>query len=184
MSAQGWLVAAAIVLVLMAGWWASAEATLARLSAVGAEQLVGAGRPASKRLQAVFADLPRYLNILLLLRVACETSATVLVVAAFVHWFGDGWKGFLIALAVMIAVGYLVVGISPVPLGRRGAERVALGAATVLYPLGVILGPIPRILVAAGSVLTKKVPPETLAIGRARQENKPEWVARRKKKSE
>jgi bifunctional UDP-N-acetylglucosamine pyrophosphorylase/glucosamine-1-phosphate N-acetyltransferase len=36
--------------------------------------------------------------------------------------------------------------------------------------------------VAAGSVITKKVPPETLAIGRARQENKPEWVARRKKK--
>ena len=85
MSAQGWLVAAAIVLVLMAGWWASAEVTLARLSAAGAEQLVGTGRPASKRLQAVFADLPRYLNILLLLRVACETSATVLVVAAFVH---------------------------------------------------------------------------------------------------
>jgi CBS domain containing-hemolysin-like protein len=155
MSAQGWLIAAAIVLVLMAGWWASAEATLARLSAAGAEQLIGTGRPASKRLQAVFADLPRYLNILLLLRVACETSATVLVVAAFVHWFGDGWKGFLIALAVMIAVGYLVVGISPVPLGRRGAERVALGAATVLYPLGVILGPIPRILVAAGGVLTR-----------------------------
>jgi CBS domain containing-hemolysin-like protein len=157
MSAQGWLVAAAIVLVLMAGWWASAEATLARLSAVGAEQLIGAGadRPASKRLRAIFADLPRYLNILLLLRVLCETSATVLVVAAFVHWFGDGWKGFLIALAVMVVVGYLVVGISPVPLGRRGAERVALGAATVLYPLGVLLGPVPRLLVAAGGVVTR-----------------------------
>ena len=155
MSTQGWLVAAAVVLVLMAGWWASAEATLARLSAAGAEQLIGTAGPASKRLRAVFADLPRYLNILLLLRVLCETSATVLVVAAFVHWFGDGYKGFLIALAVMVVVGYLVVGISPVPLGRRGAERVALGAATVLYPLGVLLGPIPRLLVAAGSVVTR-----------------------------
>ena len=155
MSPQGWLIAAAIVLVLMAGWWASAEATLARLSAVGAEQLAGSARPASRRLQAVFADLPRYLSILLLLRVICETSATVLVVAAFVHWFGATWKGFLIALAVMVVVGYAVMGISPVPLGRRGAERVALGAATVLYPLGVLLGPIPRLLVAAGSVLTR-----------------------------
>ena len=155
MTDQAWLIVAAVVLVLMAGWWASAEATLARLSAVGAEQLAGSGRPASRRLRAVFADLPRYLNILLLLRVTCETSATVLVVAAFVHWFGAGWKGFLIALAVMVGVGYLVVGISPAPLGRRGAERVALGAATVLYPLGVILGPIPRMLVAAGSVLTR-----------------------------
>jgi bifunctional UDP-N-acetylglucosamine pyrophosphorylase/glucosamine-1-phosphate N-acetyltransferase len=42
----------------------------------------------------------------------------------------------------------------------------------------------PESYVAAGSVITKKVPPETLAIGRSRQENKPEWVARRKKKSE
>jgi bifunctional UDP-N-acetylglucosamine pyrophosphorylase/glucosamine-1-phosphate N-acetyltransferase len=40
----------------------------------------------------------------------------------------------------------------------------------------------PESYIAAGSVITKKVPPETLAIGRARQENKPEWVARRKKK--
>ena len=57
MSPQGWLIAAAIVLVLMAGWWASAEATLARLSAVGAEQLAGsarpAARPASRRLRVV-----------------------------------------------------------------------------------------------------------------------------------
>ncbi len=148
MSPQGWLIAAAIVLILMAGWWASAEATLARLSAVGAEQLAGAARPTSKRLQAVFADLPRYLELLLLLRVTCETSATVLVVAAFVHWFGATWKAFLIALAVMVFVGYLVVGMSPVPRSRRGAERVALGAATVLYPIGVLLGPIPRLVVA------------------------------------
>jgi bifunctional UDP-N-acetylglucosamine pyrophosphorylase / glucosamine-1-phosphate N-acetyltransferase len=42
----------------------------------------------------------------------------------------------------------------------------------------------PGSYVAAGSVITKKVPPETLAIGRARQENKPEWIARRKKKAE
>ncbi len=42
----------------------------------------------------------------------------------------------------------------------------------------------PESYVAAGSVITKKVPPETLAIGRARQENKPEWVARRKKKKQ
>ena len=119
------------------------------------------GRPGrrSKRLQAVFADLPRYLNILLLLRVTCETAATVLVggrVGFAVHWFGATWKAFLIALAVMVFVGYLVVGMSPALRSCRGAERVpALGAATVLYPIGVLLGPIPRLLVAAANVLTR-----------------------------
>jgi bifunctional UDP-N-acetylglucosamine pyrophosphorylase/glucosamine-1-phosphate N-acetyltransferase len=36
--------------------------------------------------------------------------------------------------------------------------------------------------IAAGSVITDAVPPETLALGRARQVNKAEWVAKRRKK--
>jgi bifunctional UDP-N-acetylglucosamine pyrophosphorylase/glucosamine-1-phosphate N-acetyltransferase len=36
--------------------------------------------------------------------------------------------------------------------------------------------------VAAGSVITKDVPPEALGVGRARQENKPGWASRRAKK--
>jgi CBS domain containing-hemolysin-like protein len=154
MSPQGWLLAAAIVLTLMAGWWTSAEATLVSLSAVGAEQLAGMERPSSRRLQAVLADLPRYLNVLLLLRFACEISATVLAAAAFVHWFGADWRGFLPTLAVMVIVSYVVVGISPVSLGRRGAERLALMSASMLYPLAAALGPVPRLLVAAGNILT------------------------------
>jgi bifunctional UDP-N-acetylglucosamine pyrophosphorylase/glucosamine-1-phosphate N-acetyltransferase len=38
--------------------------------------------------------------------------------------------------------------------------------------------------VAAGSTLTADVPPDALGIGRARQENKPGWVSRRKVRSE
>ncbi len=36
---------------------------------------------------------------------------------------------------------------------------------------------------AAGSVITRDVPEEALAVGRSRQENKPGWAARRKKKA-
>jgi bifunctional UDP-N-acetylglucosamine pyrophosphorylase / glucosamine-1-phosphate N-acetyltransferase len=38
--------------------------------------------------------------------------------------------------------------------------------------------------VAAGSAVTEDVPPDALGIGRARQENKPGWVSRRKVRSE
>jgi CBS domain containing-hemolysin-like protein len=154
MSPQGWLLVAAIVLTLMAGWWTSAEATLVHLSAVGADQLAGMQRPSSRRLQAVLAGLPRYLNVLLLLRLACEISATVLAAVAFVHWFGADWRGFLLTLAVMVVVSYVVVGISPVSLGRHGAERMALVSASMLYPLAAALGPVPRLLIAAESRLT------------------------------
>lgn len=36
--------------------------------------------------------------------------------------------------------------------------------------------------IAAGSVITHEVPPDTLALGRARQTIKPEWIARRRQK--
>lgn len=36
--------------------------------------------------------------------------------------------------------------------------------------------------IAAGSVITEAVPPETLALGRSRQVNKADWVAKRRKK--
>jgi bifunctional UDP-N-acetylglucosamine pyrophosphorylase/glucosamine-1-phosphate N-acetyltransferase len=35
--------------------------------------------------------------------------------------------------------------------------------------------------IAAGSVVTQEVPPDALAIGRGRQENKPEWALKRRK---
>jgi bifunctional UDP-N-acetylglucosamine pyrophosphorylase/glucosamine-1-phosphate N-acetyltransferase len=38
----------------------------------------------------------------------------------------------------------------------------------------------PGSYVAAGSVVTQAVPPDALAIGRGRQENKPEWARKRR----
>jgi CBS domain containing-hemolysin-like protein len=148
---------AAIVLTLVAGLCASAEAALASVSGDGglsAEDVARDSHRGSERLRSVLADVPRYLNVLLLLRVSCETSATVLVTVAFVHWLGSGWHAFVLAAAVMIVVSYVVVGVSPRTLGRQHAERVALAAAAVLRPLATVLGPVPRLLIAVGNALT------------------------------
>ena len=49
--------------------------------------------------------------------------------------------------------------------------------STLVAPLEIGAGA----YVAAGSVITQTVPPDALAIGRARQENKPEWAKKRRK---
>jgi bifunctional UDP-N-acetylglucosamine pyrophosphorylase/glucosamine-1-phosphate N-acetyltransferase len=49
--------------------------------------------------------------------------------------------------------------------------------STLVAPLEIGAGA----YVAAGSVITQTVPPDALAIGRGRQENKPEWAAKRRK---
>lgn len=44
-----------------------------------------AGRPGSKHLAKVMADRPRYVNLLLLLRLTCEAAGTVLLTLAAVQ---------------------------------------------------------------------------------------------------
>ncbi len=150
MTPPGWLLVAAAVLALMAGWCANAETALALVSATGVAE-----RPEHKGpLQLVAADLPRYMSVLLLLRAIAEVFAAVLVAAAFVRWFGDDWRAVLAALGVVIALRYALTGVRP-QTGRVGprTERTAVRAAKFILPLTRALGPLPSLLVAAGNVM-------------------------------
>ena len=152
MTAPAWLLVAAAVLALVAGWCANAEAALALVSATGAAERAAADKRG--RLAAVAADLPRYMSVLLLIRAICEIFAAVLVTAAFVSWLGNDWRAVLSALAVVIGLRYLLTGVRP-QTGRVGprTERSAQRAAAFLFPLTRALGPLPRLLVACGNAL-------------------------------
>jgi CBS domain containing-hemolysin-like protein len=150
MSPSGWLLVAAAVLALAAGWCANAEAALMLVSATGVAE-----RPEHKGpLESVAADLPRYMSVLLLLRAVLEILAAVLVTAAFAHWLGDDWRAVLVAVGVMLVLHYALTGVRP-QLGRVGArtERTAERAARFLYPLTRALGPLPGLLVAVGNAM-------------------------------
>ena len=152
MTVPAWLLVAAAVLALVAGWCANAEAALALVSATGAAERAAGDKRG--RLAAVAADLPRYMSVLLLIRALCEILAAVLVTAAFVSWLGNDWRAVLSALAVVIGLRYLLTGVRP-QTGRVGprTERSAQRAATFLFPLTRALGPLPRLLVACGNAL-------------------------------
>ena len=156
MTAPAWLLVAAAVLALTAGWCANAEAALALVSATGAAERAAGSRPGNgqSRLAVVAADLPRYMSVLLLLRASCEIFAAVLVTAAFVNWLGDDWRAVLCSLAVVLGLRYLLTGVCP-QTGRVGprSERTAERAARFLFPLTRALGPLPRLLVACGNAL-------------------------------
>jgi CBS domain containing-hemolysin-like protein len=154
-----WLLAAVLALVLLAGWCATAQAALARVSRAGAAELGrGVGQGATP-LQVVLTDVSRYLAILLLARIAAELSATVLVTVVLLHWLGPGWRAFLIAAAVMTVVSYVTTGLVPRSLGHLSAVRVASAAASVLAPLLRLLGPLPRLLLPPGSAAGRGGPP-------------------------
>jgi magnesium and cobalt exporter, CNNM family len=150
---MGWLILAAAVLALFAGLCASADTALARVSRAGAKELATSGREASAPLQAVLAEVPKYVAVLLLARVAAELAATLLVTWVLLHWSGPTWRPFLVAGAIMTVVVYVVAGIVPRTLGRRYAASVADKAASVMQPIVRLMGPIPALLLGIGRML-------------------------------
>ncbi|WP_031507423.1 hemolysin family protein [Streptomyces megasporus] len=152
MSAQ--LIVAAVVLVGVAWLAACAEAGLASTTSYRAEEAVRSGRRGSARLAAVAAEPTRYLNLALLLRVAAEMGAGVLVTYGFLHAFGETWQALAAAIAVMVLVSYVAVGVSPRTIGRQHPLNTATAAAYVLLPLARVLGPLPQLLILLGNALT------------------------------
>jgi len=145
---------AAFVLMLVAGWCTSAEAALLRVSRAGAKELGRSAGEAGEPLQAVLTDVPRYLSVILLVRVAAEIVAAVLVTAVLVTWLGVTWKAFLITAVAMTVASYLLAGLVPRSIARHYPVKVASAAASVLRPVIRLLGPLPRLLAAAGAALT------------------------------
>jgi CBS domain containing-hemolysin-like protein len=149
-----WLLVGAALSVLVAGLAAGVDAALARISRVRAAELLERGEPGAARLVRLTADLPRYVNLVLLIRVVGEMAAAVMVTMVCVHRWGLTLGAGAVAVVVMAVVSYIAIGVSPRTLGRQHAPRIAAVGAAVLIPLGRILGPLPRILIQIGNALT------------------------------
>ncbi|MGH3366483.1 MAG: hemolysin family protein [Nocardioidaceae bacterium] len=148
------LLVVASVLVLLAGLLAGAEAAVSSISKVRAGELVDEGRSGAARLSDVVQDPARYLSTALLLRLAAEIAAIVLVTLVVFDLFGSRWLQLVVAITGMVLVSYVVIGVAPRTLGRQHSERVALVSAGPLKLLGRVLAPLPRMLIVIGNALT------------------------------
>ncbi|GAA2661037.1 hemolysin family protein [Streptomyces lunalinharesii] len=139
----------------MVAWLAAcAEAGLTRTTSFRAEEAVRSGRRGSAKLAAVAADPTRYLNVALLVRVGCEMAAGALVTYACLRSFDTTWEALTVAIAVMVLVSYVAVGVSPRTIGRQHPLNTATAAAYVLLPLARVMGPVPQLLILLGNALT------------------------------
>src|SRR5919198_1206436 len=144
----------AICLVPIGGLFACVDSALARVSKARAEEFLREARPGSKALWAIMADRPRYTNLLLLLRVSCELTATVLVALVGRSKFGPGWPVPLLTILLMIVVSYAVIGVGPRTLGRQHFNRVALAGARWVRLLGRFFNPLVALLTLLGNAIT------------------------------
>ena len=143
----------AIVLIGLGGLFAAIDAAVSTVSLARVHELVRDQRPGAVRLAKVMADRPRYINLVVLLRITCEITATALLVVHLRHNLGHGW-GLFAAAAAMVVISFVVIGVGPRTLGRQNAYSISLVAALPLQVISVLLAPISRLLVVLGNMLT------------------------------
>jgi len=148
------LLATAAGLVVLAGFFAMTEAALAAVSPARAGELTREGARGAAALQAVASDAPRHINLLLLLRLACELTATTLVALVVIDTFGATWGAALLCAGSMTVVSFVVVGVGPRTLGRQHAYPVGRATAPLVRWLGRALGPLASLLILIGNAVT------------------------------
>jgi CBS domain containing-hemolysin-like protein len=143
----------AIALIGFGGLFAAIDAAISTVSIARVEEMVRDERPGAVRLAQVINERPRYINLVVLLRIACEITATALLVDYLYEHLGLDW-GLIAAAAIMVVVSFVVIGVGPRTLGRQNAYTIALGAAVPLQAISTLLTPISRLLVLIGNALT------------------------------
>ncbi|WP_433782370.1 hemolysin family protein [Actinomycetospora sp. CA-101289] len=145
---------AAILLVPLAGVFAAADAAVSTVSRARVDNLVREGATGARALAAVVADRPRHLNLLMLLRLACEATASVLGAYVALQLIGPAGIALLVAALIVVLVSYVLIGVGPRTLGRQHPYRVALAVAGPLRLLARLLGPLATLLILVGNAIT------------------------------
>lgn len=148
------LLIAAAALIPIAGLFAAADAAITMVSAARVEEMQREGRRGAASLLAIAHDKPRYTNLLLLLRVGAELTATVLAAGvAFATW-GFHWWLFAAVVLVMLLLSYVAIGVLPRTLGRQHPYSVGLRAAGPTRAIGRVMSPVASLLILIGNAIT------------------------------
>jgi CBS domain containing-hemolysin-like protein len=143
----------ALALIGLGGLFAAIDAAVSTVSIARVDELVRDDRPGAVRLARIIADRPRYINLVVLLRITCETAATVMLVAYLYEHLGLTW-GLPAAAGIMVVVSFVAIGVGPRTIGRQHAYSIALIAALPLQAISLLLTPLSRLLVLMGNALT------------------------------
>lgn len=151
------LLFAALLLVAVGGWFAATDAALSVLSRADIAEMAQHSRT-PRSLRAIADDGGPHVTVTNFARIVSETTAAVFVTAVLIDWIEQLWLSLLVAILIVAAVSFVLVGSSPRSVGRAHARPVLQSSAFVVHLLRVALGPVAAGLVALGSRVTPGSP--------------------------
>jgi len=144
-----------VVLVAVAGLLVAAEVALTRVSRPRVEELVDDGARGATGLLAIVEDRPRYINVLLFLRLLCTTTAIGIATLIGMETIDAAlWVQVLVPVILMVLIAYIVTGVAPRTLGQQHAESIALAAQAPARFLAGLLSPLASLLILIGNAIT------------------------------
>jgi CBS domain containing-hemolysin-like protein len=144
----------AVLMVLLAAVFVATETALARVSKATVDQLRKDGNKRAARLTKLLDDRAKYVNSLMFAHLTLSTIAIVLVTTVSLDIFVDNNLALVTSSAVMVLVGYIVLGVAPQTLGRQRSDKIALSTVRLTRMIAVIFGPLARIFILVGNAIT------------------------------
>lgn len=148
------VISVVVGLLLFAGFLAGSESAINSISRVFVEELESKSSKRAAWVQRVLSEPARYLNVVLFVRKAFELTATVIVAEALIDQFQSLAVAMSVAVAVMLVLSFVVVGVGPRTLGKQHAGAWIVPACIAAVILSKILGPITTLLIAIGNAIT------------------------------
>lgn len=143
----------AVLLILTAGLFSAIDAALSTVSVARVEEMAKEGRYGAARLSTMLEQRPRYINVSVLLHLVSLVATAVLFTVVFNDLIDSSAWALVTAAAVTTVAAYVVAGVGPRTLGRQHAYSIALGSAAPMTVVGVVLGPVARLLVGVGNAV-------------------------------
>ena len=150
-----WTLLAVLALTAIAAFLAAAETSLTRMSRARAMHLHEEQRRGAGQLLSLVEQPARFLNLVLLMLLVVQFTATALFTSVMDRIVGGG-LGVAIAALVMTLITFIGAEVAPKTYAVQHTDRAALLVAPFVYVLVrlPVLGPLTRLLIGIGNVVT------------------------------
>jgi CBS domain containing-hemolysin-like protein len=150
-----WTLLAVLALTAIAAFLAAAETSLTRMSRARAMHLREEQRRGAFQLLNLVEQPARFLNLVLLLLLVVQFTATALFTSVMDRLVGGG-LGVAIAALGMTLITFIFAEVAPKTYAVQHTDRAALAVAPFVYVLTrlPVLGPLARLLIGIGNVVT------------------------------
>ena len=150
-----WSLVAVLLLTVIAAFLAMSETAVTRTNRIRAIHLEEEGRRGARQLRALVENIPRSLNLILLLTLVVQFAATSLFTSVMERLVGGG-LGVPLAALIMTGVTFIFAEVAPKTYAVQHTDRAALRVSPLVWWLTrlPVLGPLTRLLIGLGNVVT------------------------------